>query len=151
MVSPSFSRPILSVGAVIFRGMDVLLIKRAKPPYQGHWSIPGGKVEHGESLMAALKREILEETGVMIRPIGLIDIFEALPRSPKDRHFIMVDYVAEWTSGEVEAGDDAVEAGFFPYDEALSRLAWDQTRTALQQARAKLPRKHQPHDPYYDP
>lgn len=124
-----------SVGAVVFKGSDVLLIKRGKAPLKGHWSIPGGKVEFGEPLEQALIREVREETGVEIKILGLIDVFESLPTSTINKHYLMVDYVAEWVSGEVAAGDDADEAEFVSFPEALSRLAWDQTRRALQQAR----------------
>ena len=136
----AIKQPIISVGAVIFRGAEVLLIKRAKPPFKGHWSIPGGKVDYGESLETALAREVGEETGVEIRVLGLINAFESLPDGaglePPEPHFVMLDYVADWVHGEPQAGDDAEEAEFMPFDEALSRLAWDQTRLALQQAKA---------------
>ena len=135
-----------TVGAVVFKGNDVLLIKRGKPPLKGHWSIPGGKVEYGERLEAAIAREVREETGVEIKLIGLIDVFESLPISEgpnmkgheraSETHYIMIDYVAEWVSGKVVAGDDAEAAEFMSFAKALSCLAWDKTRTAVQQARA---------------
>ena len=135
--------PILAVGAVIFRGDDVLLIKRGKAPHKGQWSIPGGKVERGESLATALAREVLEETGVTINILGLIEVFEALPPAQKSKtkknqvakHYVMVDYVCDWVSGDVVAGDDAKSAKFVPYPEAIERLAWDETRRALAMAR----------------
>lgn len=125
-----------AVGAVILRGQDILLIRRARPPFEGHWSIPGGKLAFGEPLEAALKREIREETGVEVAVLGLIDVFEALPDKPGDPHFVMIDYACAYLAGEVTAGDDALEAGFFPLPEALSRLAWDKTRQAVQGALA---------------
>ncbi|MGV6800859.1 MAG: NUDIX hydrolase [bacterium] len=134
-------KPIIaSVGAVIFKQNDVLLIKRAKPPFKHHWSIPGGKIEYGETVQSALHREIKEETGIEINIIGLIDIFESLPEIPGETHFLMIDYVGEWVRGEVVAGDDAEEAEFVPFAEALSRLAWDKTRRALQQAKSAIHR-----------
>jgi 8-oxo-dGTP diphosphatase len=135
-----------AVGAVVFKGSDVLLIKRGRPPLKGHWSIPGGKIEYGEPMEEAVCREVREETGVEIKLLGLIDVFEALPvlegpnmkghERASDSHYIMIDYVAEWVSGEPEAADDAEAAEFMPYPQALSCLAWDKTRTALQQAKA---------------
>ena len=127
-----------SVGAVIFKGSEVLLIKRGRPPLKNHWSIPGGKLEFGEKVEEALVREVREETGVEINVIGLIDVFESLPQREGDSHYLMIDYVAEWVSGEPVPGDDAEEAEFLSFPEALSRLAWDQTRTALQQAKLAL-------------
>ncbi|WP_411815996.1 NUDIX hydrolase [Hyphococcus sp. DH-69] len=126
----------IGVGAVVFRGDDVLLIKRGKAPFLGHWSIPGGRLEYGERLIDAITREIHEETATTVRILGLLDAFEALPRTPQqfDRHTIMIDYVAEWVSGEPVAGDDATEAEFVSIDEAMTRLSWDQTRLALSRA-----------------
>ena len=70
--------------------------------------------------------------------VGLIDVFEALPEREGDGHYLMIDYVCRWAGGDVVAGDDAEEAAFLPFPEALSRLAWDKTRTALQQAQAAI-------------
>ena len=134
MTSPP--RPILSAGAVVFRGEHVLLIRRGRPPFQGHWSIPGGKVDHGEPLEAGVLREVLEETGVRARVLGLIDVFEALPGRPDDPHFVMVDHACEHVSGEPVAGDDAMDAEFVSVPEALARLSWDKTRLAIQGALA---------------
>lgn len=129
----------VGVGAVIFRGDEVLLIKRGKPPMQGQWSIPGGGLEYGESLRDGIAREVLEETGCMIEITGLIDVFEALPSAHSGAfpHTIMIDYVGRWLSGEPVAGDDAAEAAFVPLEEALERLSWDETRRAVQLAAAK--------------
>ncbi|MCI5043428.1 MAG: NUDIX hydrolase [Aquisalinus sp.] len=129
-----------AVGAVVFRGHEVLLVKRGRPPLQGHWSIPGGKIEFGESMQAAVVREVREETGIEIEIIGLIDVFESLPQKDEDGHYLMVDYVARHVGGDPVASDDAEEAEFVSFPEALSRLAWDQTRTALQQAKLALRR-----------
>lgn len=134
----------IGVGAVVFRGDEVLLIKRGKKPFLGSWSIPGGGLNHGEALREAAMREVLEETGVEIDILALIDVFEALPRETTEdgplRHMLLIDFVAEWITGEPQAGDDAVEAAFFPFEEALSRLDWDKTRQAL--ARARDIRRH---------
>ena len=135
----SENRPIIaSVGAVVFKGSDVLVVKRGRPPLQGHWSIPGGKLEYGETLADAVAREVREETGCEIRVIGLIDVFEARPQKIGEAHYLLIDYVAEWVSGDVVPADDADEAEFVSFPEALSRLAWDQTRTALQKAKLAL-------------
>ncbi|MEM9232777.1 MAG: NUDIX hydrolase [Pseudomonadota bacterium] len=124
----------LATGAVIFKDREVLLIQRGRPPFMGHWSIPGGKVDFGETIETALTREIREETGVEVEILGLIDAFEALPQKNGERHFVMIDYACRYVSGEVQAGDDAMDAGFFALPEAMARLAWDKTRLAIQQA-----------------
>jgi len=125
----------VGVGAVVFRGQDVLLIKRGKPPMLGLWSIPGGGLEYGESIKNGVIREVREETGCEIEITDLIDVFEAIHASePHVPHTVMIDYAAEWISGEPIAGDDAAEAEFVALDEALKRLSWDETRRALQMA-----------------
>lgn len=127
-------RPIVAVGGVVLKGEQVLLIKRGKPPLYKHWSIPGGKIELGEPHIDALKREIREETAVEIEPIGLIGVYESLPQKDGDPHYVMIDYACRWVSGDPQPGDDAMEAEFLPLAEALSRVAWDDTRRAVQHA-----------------
>lgn len=127
----------VGVGAVVFKGDDVLLVKRGKAPFKGNWSIPGGGLHHGERLEDAVHREVREETGLAIRLIGLIGVFEALPAEIGEvpySHIVLIDYAAEWLSGEPVAGDDAAEAVFVAVEEALARLSWDKTRQALAQA-----------------
>lgn len=130
-------RPLVSVGAIVFRGDDVLLVKRGRAPLKGQWSIPGGKVEFGERLEDALRREVMEETGIDIDAPSLIGVFESLPEeNGTDRHYVMVDYMAEWRSGTPLPADDADEAEFVALEEARARLSWDKTRYALAMALA---------------
>ena len=136
MPAMSRPRPILSVGAVVFRRDEVLLVRRGRPPFAGHWSIPGGKVEPGETMREAVLREVAEETGVRARVIGLIDAFDAMPERPDAPQFALIDFACEHVAGEAKAGDDAAEAEFVPLPEALSRLSWDKTRLAIQGALA---------------
>jgi 8-oxo-dGTP diphosphatase len=128
----------VGVGAVVLRGGDVLLVKRGKRPFLGQWSIPGGGLHYGEAIEDCARREVREETGVEIRILGLIGVFEALPRAVAGEgplgHVVLVDYAAEWTSGELVAGDDAAEAQFVPIEEAIARLSWDKTREAIARA-----------------
>ncbi len=124
----------VGVGAIVFRGEEVLIVKRGKPPFMGQWSIPGGGLEHGERLQDAVRREVREETSVDINILGLLDVFEGLPGDTGYPHVIMIDYVADWVAGEVIAGDDAVAAEFVTLAEAAKRLAWDVTRGAVARA-----------------
>ncbi|HBK93353.1 MAG TPA: phosphohydrolase [Parvularcula sp.] len=128
----------IGVGAVVFRGDEVLIIRRGKAPFAGQWSIPGGGLHEGERLEDAALREVREETAVEIRLIGLIGVFEALPTARDGegylRHTLMIDYAAEWLAGEPAAGDDAAAAAFVPYEEALRRVSSDLTRTAIADA-----------------
>ena len=130
--------PVPTVGVVCLRGAQVLLIKRGNPPRQGQWSIPGGRIEWGETSPGAAMRELVEETGVEARMLGLIDVVDGLFTSRTSgettRHYIMIDYAARWVSGEPVAGDDAAEAGFFPLEEALALVEWDETRRVIREA-----------------
>ena len=103
-------RPIVGVGVVVFRGGDVLLIKRAKPPVSDRWSIPGGAQEIGETVREAARREVAEETGVEIEIVGLVDVVDGITRDPDGRaryHYTLVDFAARWLSGEARAASDA--------------------------------------------
>ena len=126
----------IGVGAVVFRGNDVLLIKRGKDPFKGEWSIPGGGLEFGEQVKDAVIREVREETAVEIELLGLIDVFDAIGPVGEQpiSHMILIDYAAEWVSGTPNAGDDAAEAEFVPIETAIARLSWDVTRQAIRRA-----------------
>ena len=129
--------PLPAVGVVCFRDDEVLLIRRGRPPRQGQWSLPGGRIEPGERAIAAGLRELMEETGVTAEILGLIDVVDGL--FPADnRHYVLIDYAARWISGEPVAGDDASEAEFFPLQAALARVEWDETRRILIEAHARF-------------
>lgn len=109
----SFPSARVGVGAVIIRNGMVLLVKRGREPGRGLWAIPGGAVELGESLQAAAEREILEETGVVIRagePIFAFDLIEKDEAGALKFHYVIVDLMAEYLSGEPVARDDADDA-----------------------------------------
>jgi 8-oxo-dGTP diphosphatase len=118
---------------VCLRGEEVLLIRRGTPPRLGEWSLPGGRIEPGEAVRAAALRELREETGVEARLIGLIDVVDGV-FPDADRHYVLIDFAAEWLSGEPTAGDDAAEAAFFPVTQALSLVAWSETRRIIEAA-----------------
>lgn len=132
-------RPVAGAGIVVFRGDEVLLIRRGKPPYEGEWSLPGGKIEYGETAAEAALRELAEETGTTARICGLIDVIDSIgarePGRPGDWHYVLVDFAGVWTGGEPCARDDVTEAGFFPFDEAVARTRWDRTRNVIGRAR----------------
>ncbi len=124
--------PIPAVGVVCWRGDEVLLIQRGRAPRQGEWSIPGGKVERGESLHDAARRELLEETGITAEIGGLIEVYEIIDSV---FHYVLIDYGAKWLSGEPLAADDADEARFMPLDEALAKVSRDDLRDVLLKSR----------------
>ena len=125
--------PIPAVGFVVWREDKVLLIQRGREPLKGQWSIPGGKVEWGETLEETAHRELEEETGVKAHLIDLIDVVPAIAPS---YHYVLVDYVGIWTGGEAQARDDAMAAEFVDLETAQARLAWDKTRQVIDQSYA---------------
>ncbi|MFC4724434.1 NUDIX hydrolase [Glycocaulis abyssi] len=120
--------PTLAVGGVVWRGGDVLLIRRGRQPFKGHWSIPGGKVDFGETLESALTREIREETGIEASLKGLVGAFESITAHG---HYVMIDYACQWLAGEPQAADDALDAAFFSFAEAMEKVGWDETRNVI--------------------
>lgn len=125
--------PVPAVGVVCLKGDDVLLIRRGKPPRQGQWSLPGGRIEPGERAIEAALRELREETGVEAQITGLIDVVDGLfPGHP----YVLIDYAARWLSGEPVAGDDALEARFVPLADIESMLDWSETVRVVREAAA---------------
>jgi 8-oxo-dGTP diphosphatase len=108
-------RPIVGVGAVIVSGGKVVLIRRRYEPLKGQWSLPGGMVEVGETLEAALAREMLEETGLVIDVGPVIEVFDRIMRDAEGRvryHFVLVDYLCWPMRGELHAGSDVDAAAW---------------------------------------
>src|SRR5262249_15033497 len=116
-------KPIIGVGGVVIEGEQVLLIRRGTEPLLGQWSIPGGTLELGETLVEGTQRELKEETGLSVRVLELIEIFErinfgrgadetwtSLEEKRKPRfHFVIADYLCERISGTLEAGGDVTD------------------------------------------
>ncbi|WP_020586736.1 NUDIX hydrolase [Desulfobacter curvatus] len=114
------AHPALAVGAVVFKDNRVLLVKRGNPPARGVWAIPGGSVELGETLKAAAEREVLEETGIVVKAGEPVFSFESIHRDDEDRvrfHYYIVDLAASYIRGEPIPGDDALDAGWFSREE----------------------------------
>src|SRR6202045_884875 len=92
--------PQLAVSAAIFRDGKILLVRRAKSPARGFYSLPGGRVEFGETLHTALRREIAEETALTIEIAGLAAWREVLPTTEGGGHFVILSFAAHWSAGE---------------------------------------------------
>jgi 8-oxo-dGTP diphosphatase len=106
------SAPLIGVGAVVVHGGRVLLVQRGREPLKGHWTLPGGLLEVGEALTAGVAREVLEETGLAVEPLELIELLDRIHREG-DRvrhHYVIADYLCRVTSGELHAGSDAAAA-----------------------------------------
>jgi 8-oxo-dGTP diphosphatase len=99
-------RPQLAVSAAIFRDDRVLLVRRARSPGKGLYSLPGGRVEFGESLHTALHREVDEETGLRIEILGLAGWREVLPIASGGGHYLIMSFAARWASGEPVLNDE---------------------------------------------
>src|SRR3954469_16357759 len=109
-------QPLVGVGAVIVEKGRVLLIKRGKAPLLGEWSIPGGMLELGETLRQAAEREALEETGLVVRASELLGIFDRIVADEAGRHqyhYVLIDFLCEVISGELQAAGDAADAQWF--------------------------------------
>jgi ADP-ribose pyrophosphatase YjhB (NUDIX family) len=104
-VSPP-SHPQLAVSAAIFRDDKILLVRRARSPAKGFYSLPGGRVEFGETLRAALHREVDEETALKIEIIGLAGWREVLPGPSGGGHYLIMSFAARWISGEPVLNDE---------------------------------------------
>jgi 8-oxo-dGTP diphosphatase len=108
-------RPILGVGALIFRNNRILLVERGKEPLKGWWSLPGGALETGETLEEGIRREVREETGLLVKTVGLATIFERIIRDEMGRaeyHYVLIDTICRVTGGTPHPDTD------------VSALAW---------------------------
>src|SRR5579859_4142872 len=112
--------PLVGVGAIIIEDSRVLLVKRAHPPIQGQWSIPGGVLEVGELVREAAIREAREETGLIVEPGDLLGVYDRVLRNAEKRvqyHYVLIDFLCRKVGGELAADDDAAEVRWFTREE----------------------------------
>ena len=103
-------RPIVAVLAVVLRGEEALIVQRAQQPNAGRWGFPGGVLELGETVADGAMRELFEETGIVAKPVGVLDVHDAITRDADGRvqfHYLLIAVRGIWQSGEGEAADDA--------------------------------------------
>ena len=131
------SAPVVGVGGVVVRDGRVLLIRRGKEPLYGRWVVPGGTVELGETLEAALVREMEEETCLRVEPVEILSVFDRIHREEErvTYHYVIVDYLCRWRSGEARAASDALEVAWAC---ATDLAAYDLPPKALQVVRDGL-------------
>lgn len=130
--------PIIGLGAIVWRGDRVLMIRRGQPPRQGIWSLPGGAQDLGETVADGIRREIREETGIEIELLGLVDVIDSIHRDPDGRvryHYTIIDYAARWLAGEARPGDDALEVGWFSLAELAGLDTWAETLRVIERSR----------------
>lgn len=126
--------PRVGVGAVVIRDGRILLVRRGTHPGKGLWAVPGGLVKPGETLQHAAEREILEETGIVIRagdPFYTFDLIQRAPDGALEFHYVIVDLRADYVSGEVTPGDDADDARWVAEEELESMPVTPTTRKLL--------------------
>ena len=133
-------RPIVAVGAVIIDGARVLLIKRANEPSKGEWSLPGGAVEIGESLEAALAREVREETCLDVTVGPVVEVLDRIRRDEVDRveyHYVIVDYLCHPRGGTAACGSDADEVRWAALDDLASFRLTPGVMAVIEKARTR--------------
>jgi 8-oxo-dGTP diphosphatase len=116
--APTPSRPQLAVSASIFRQDKILLVRRARSPGKGFYTLPGGRVEFGETLVTAVQREVREETSLIIDVVGLAGWREVVPdpAAGVTGHFVIMSFAARWVAGEVELNDELDDARWLDPD-----------------------------------
>ena len=140
MSAPGPVRPMLAVGAVIFDGDAVVLVQRAKAPLAGHWTLPGGSVEVGETLAQAVVREVAEETGLIVTAGDLVEVYEHVSTADDGGilfHYVILDYLCHATGGQLSAGSDALAAAFVPVSEFDRYAVNEATRRVIGLGRRK--------------
>ena len=143
-------RPVVGVGGVVIENGRALLIRRGSEPLLGRWSIPGGTLELGESLEHGVARELKEETGLTVRIVEMIEVFDRIYEDEADAaggetlesagaaakkkgpryHYVIIDYLCERIDGEAKAGSDVTDVAFAGEDE-LEKFGLTETATRI--------------------
>ncbi len=134
------NRPLVGVGVVAVKDSRVLLIRRAKPPREGGWSLPGGRQRLGETVRETARRELREETGIEATVTPLLDVVDSITRDDDGAiayHYTLIDFLAEWRAGEVRAGGDAAEAVWADPGDLGPYELWDETLHLIRLGLAK--------------
>jgi len=135
-------RPLVGVGGVVIRDERTLLVRRGSAPLEGEWSIPGGMLELGETILEGVRRELLEETAIEVRVLDLIEVFERVTRDEAGKlkyHFVILDYLCEAMGGEAQAGSDVTDVAWARESE-LSKYSLTPTATRVIQKAFEIAR-----------
>jgi len=135
--------PLVGIGAIIIEGDRIVLVKRANPPIQGHWSIPGGVLEVGEMVREAAVREAREETGLIVEPGELLGVYDRILRDVEHRvqyHYVLIDFLCRPLGGELLAASDAAEVRWFTREELPALNLAEDTLDVIKKGFEKLGR-----------
>jgi ADP-ribose pyrophosphatase YjhB (NUDIX family) len=133
--------PLVGVGAIIIEGDRVVLVKRAHPPLQAEWSIPGGVLEVGELVRDAAIREAREETGLTVEPGELLGVYDRVLRDADQRvqyHYVLIDFLCRRVAGDIAAASDAAEVRWFTPEELAGLGLAEDTLDVIGKGFAKL-------------
>ena|SRR6266566_3665834 len=133
--------PLVGVGAIIIENSRVLLVKRAHPPLQAEWSIPGGVLEVGEMVREAAIREAREETGLIVEPQDLLGVYDRVLRNPERRvqyHYVLIDFLCRRVAGDLAAASDASAVRWFTREELPGLNLAKDTQEVIQKGFQKL-------------
>lgn len=112
-----YKNPIPAVAALVLKGEELLLVRRAAPPLVGSWCLPGGFIESGEDISEALARELYEETGLRVKTSRLVDVISYVDENPEGKGVIIIGYRVDVFEGNPRPGDDADDVRFFPLND----------------------------------
>ena len=132
--------PLIGVGAIIIEGDRVVLVKRAHPPLQAEWSIPGGALEVGELVREAAAREAREETGLIVEPGELLGVYDRVLRDAAQRvqyHYVLIDFLCRRIAGDLVAASDATEVRWFKQEELPALKLAEDTVDVIRKGFAK--------------
>jgi 8-oxo-dGTP diphosphatase len=135
--------PLVGVGAIIIQDDRVVLVKRAHPPLQAQWSIPGGVLEVGELVREAAVREAREETGLIVEPGALLGVYDRVLRDTENRvqyHYVLIDFLCRPIGGELSASGDAAEVRWFTREELHALNLAEDTQDVIRKGFEKLGR-----------
>jgi ADP-ribose pyrophosphatase YjhB (NUDIX family) len=133
--------PLIGVGAIIIEDSRVLLVKRAHPPLEAQWSIPGGVLEVGEVVREAAIREAREETGFIVEPEALLGVYDRILRNAEQRvqyHYVLIDFLCRRVGGKLQAASDAAEVRWFTREELAPLNLAEDTQDVIRKGFAKL-------------
>jgi 8-oxo-dGTP diphosphatase len=133
--------PLVGVGCIIIEDSRVILVKRAHPPLQAEWSIPGGVLEVGELVREAAVREAREETGLTVEAGELLGVYDRVLRNPEKRvqyHYVLIDFLCRRVAGDLAAASDAAEVRWFTQDELTGMKLAEDTMDVIRKGFAKV-------------